>query len=88
MNAMDDFSTYSAELLEGTCDCVDRIVLNAYFAMGQTGGGLRTWSRQWRGDDTQLGDDHLREQVIKPLLAGAGHRLGRPPKIVAPLDQH
>jgi hypothetical protein len=26
--------------------------------------------------------------VIKPLLAGAGHRLGRPPKIVAPLDQH
>lgn len=38
MNAMDDFSTYYAELLEGTCDCVDRIVLNAYFAMGQTGG--------------------------------------------------
>jgi hypothetical protein len=30
----------------------------------------------------------LSEQVIKPLLAGTGHRLGRPPKIVAPLDQH
>jgi hypothetical protein len=30
----------------------------------------------------------LREQVIKPLLAGAGQRLGRPPKSVAQLDQH
>ena len=30
----------------------------------------------------------VREQVIKPLLAGVNHRLGRPPKIVAPLDQH
>jgi hypothetical protein len=30
----------------------------------------------------------LREQVIKPLLAGAAHRLGRPPKVVHPLDQH
>jgi len=30
----------------------------------------------------------LREQVIKPLLAGVNHRLGRPPKILAPLDQH
>lgn len=61
MNAMDDFSTYYAELLEGTYDCVDRIVLNAYFAMGQTGGGLRTWWRQWHGDDATLDDDHLRE---------------------------
>ena len=30
----------------------------------------------------------LREQVIKPLLAGAARRLGRPPKVVHPLDQH
>ena len=43
MNSTDELSSYYAELLEGTYDCVDRIVLNAYFKMGQTGGGLRTW---------------------------------------------
>jgi hypothetical protein len=30
----------------------------------------------------------LREQVIKPLLAGTRCRRGRPPKTVHPLDQH
>lgn len=41
MKATDEFSSYYAELLEGRYDCVDRMVLNAYFPMGQTGGGLR-----------------------------------------------
>jgi hypothetical protein len=39
MNPTDELSSYYAELLEGTYDCVDRVVLNAYFPMGQTGGG-------------------------------------------------
>jgi hypothetical protein len=30
MIASDEFSQYYAELLQGTYDCVDRIVLNAY----------------------------------------------------------
>ena len=31
----------------------------------------------------------LREQVIKPVLAGLGKpRVGRPPKNVQPIDQH
>jgi hypothetical protein len=31
----------------------------------------------------------LREKVLKPVLAGVAHpRRGRPPKNVAPLDQH
>src|ERR1700730_1818951 len=30
----------------------------------------------------------LREKVIKPLLAGVVRPRGRPPKVVAPLDQH
>jgi hypothetical protein len=30
----------------------------------------------------------LREQVIKPLLAGVTHPRGRPPKTVHPIDQH
>jgi hypothetical protein len=39
MNPTDELSSYYAELLEGTYDCVDRVVFNAYFPMGQTGGG-------------------------------------------------
>jgi hypothetical protein len=30
----------------------------------------------------------LRDKVIKPLLAGVARPLGRPPKTIAPLDQH
>jgi hypothetical protein len=39
MSADEQFSGYYADLLEGRYDCVDRLVVNAYFAMGQTGGG-------------------------------------------------
>lgn len=61
MNPPDELSCYYAQLLEGTYDCVDRIVLNAYFPLGQTGGGLRTWWRQLRGSDADLDDAHLRD---------------------------
>jgi hypothetical protein len=61
MNIPDEFSRYYAELMEGVYDCVDRIVVNAYFPMGQTGGGLRSWWRRLRGDDTTLDDAHLRD---------------------------
>ena len=40
MIASDEFSQYYAELLQGTYDCVDRIVLNAFYPLGQTGGGV------------------------------------------------
>jgi hypothetical protein len=63
MNTLDDFTRYHAELLEGSYDCVDRIILNAYFPLGQTGGGLRTWWRLLRGGDAQLDDEHLREMA-------------------------
>ena len=43
MSASDAFSEYNAELLQGTYDGADRVVLNAYFPLGQTGGGLRAW---------------------------------------------
>ena len=42
----DDFSTYRDEELEGSYDCVDRMVVNAYYKMGQTAAGFRTWWRQ------------------------------------------
>jgi hypothetical protein len=63
MNTPDDFSQYYAELLDGIYDCVDRIVLNAFFPLGQTGGGMRSWWRQLHGDDSQLDDKHLREMA-------------------------
>ena len=63
MIAPDDLSRYYAELLEGVYDCVDRIVLNAFFPLGQTGGGVRSWWRRLHGDDPQLDDKHLREMA-------------------------
>lgn len=47
------------DLLEGQYDCVDRIVLNAYFPLAQKPGGFRTWWRQLRGSDRHLDDTHL-----------------------------
>jgi hypothetical protein len=38
----DRFSDQYADLLEGHYDCVDRIVLNAYFPLGQKAGGFGT----------------------------------------------
>ena len=42
---LDRLSTRFANLLDGTYDCVDRIVLNAYFQFGQAPAGFRLW---WR----------------------------------------
>ena len=63
MNTPDDFSQYHAELLDGIYDCVDRIVLNAFFPLGQTAGGMRSWWRSLHDDDSQLDDKHLREMA-------------------------
>lgn len=56
MKTTDDFSDYYQDLLDGQYDCVDRIVLNAYYLLGQTPGGFRTWWRQIHGNDTQLNE--------------------------------
>jgi len=59
MPTPDDFSSYIAELLNGTYDCVDRISLRGYFPMGQTSGGLLTWWNQLY-PGTPLTQQHLR----------------------------
>ena len=41
----DDFSARYGDLLAGSYDCVDRIVLNAYFPLGHNLGGFRTGFR-------------------------------------------
>jgi hypothetical protein len=56
----DDLSERYRHLLTGVYDCVDRIVLNAYFWMGHGAGGFRTWWRQLHGgSDEQLDNNHL-----------------------------
>lgn len=57
--ATDSFSEYHADLLDGTYDCADRIVLNAYYPMGHGAGGFRTWWRHLFGDDEKLDNAHL-----------------------------
>lgn len=47
------------DLVSGSYDCVDRIVLNAYFSMGYSPGGFRTWWRRLHGSDEHLDNTHL-----------------------------
>jgi hypothetical protein len=55
----DGFSQRYGDLLYGSYDCVDRIVLNAYHTLGYQPGGFRTWWRRLHGDDDQLDNAHL-----------------------------
>ena len=50
----DGLSTLYQDLLSGSYDCVDRIVLNAYFRMGHSPGGFRVWWRALTGSDETL----------------------------------
>lgn len=58
-NTHDSFTQHYMQHLDGTYDCVDRIVVNAYFILGQTGGGFRTWWRRLTGGDEHLDNTHL-----------------------------
>jgi len=56
----DLLSERCGDLLTGSYDCVDRIVLNAYFSLGHSPGGFRTWWRRWHSDgDQRLDNAHL-----------------------------
>ena len=56
----DDLSVRYGNLLTGCYDCVDRIVLNAFFPFGCSPGGFRTWWRALHdGSDEHLDDAHL-----------------------------
>ena len=55
----DGFSARYGDLLSGSYDCVDRIVLNAYHTLCYQPGGFSTWWRRLHGDDEQLDNAHL-----------------------------
>ena len=63
MQIQDDFTSYNQELLSGRYDCIDRIVLNGYFPLGQQGGGFRTWWRQLHGSDDKLNQKELQSMA-------------------------
>lgn len=65
MKTQDDFTSYNQEFLAGRYDCVDRIVLNGYFPLGQQGGGFRTWWRQLHGSDEKLNQNELQRMAGK-----------------------
>ena len=47
------------DLLTGSYDCVDRIVLNGYFRPGHNAGGLRVWWLSLTGSVDTLDNTHL-----------------------------
>ena len=78
------FSAPYGDLLSGSYDCVDRVVLNAYLSLGHNPGGFRTWWRRLHGDDEQLDNAHLMRMAdrfarrVRASVRGAwdpGHRL-------------
>ncbi len=55
----DGLSDLYQDLLTGSYDCVDRIVLNAYFRMGHSPGGFHVWWQALTGSDDTLDNTHL-----------------------------
>jgi hypothetical protein len=57
---VDEFSERYGDLLTGSYDSVDRIVLNAYFPLGHNPGGFRVWWRRWHDEgEESLDNAHL-----------------------------
>jgi hypothetical protein len=54
-----ELSPLYPDLLTGRYDCVDRIVLNAYFRLGHSPGGFRFWWQRLTGSDETLDNAHL-----------------------------
>jgi len=59
MVATDPLGLAYADLLTGQYDCVDRIILNAYFPLACGPGGFRIWWRSLEGSDDTLDNSHL-----------------------------
>ena len=77
----DDFSERYGDLLTGSYDCVDRIVLNAYFPLGHNPGGFRVWWRHLHGgSDDELDNTHLMRMAgrFARRVEGVGGRERRP----------
>jgi len=56
---VDQLTEYYSDFLDGSYDCIDRIVLNAYNPLLQGGGGFRFWWRLLYGNDGHLDNTHV-----------------------------
>jgi hypothetical protein len=59
MKHKDKLSAHHKEILDGSYDCVDRLVLNGYYPQGCSPGGFRTWFRNLKGSDNDLNNKTL-----------------------------
>ena len=59
MKHKDKLCNHYNEILDGTYDCIDRLVLNGYFSQGCSPGGFRTWFRAFKGSDKDLNNATL-----------------------------
>ena len=59
MKYRDNLSEHYSSLLEGSYDCIDRLVLNAYCTNLHIPGGLRLWFRALKGTDKGLDNNQL-----------------------------
>lgn len=59
MKHKDKLCLHYKDILEGTYDCVDRLVLNGYYPLGHSPGGMRTWFRNLKGSDENLNNTTL-----------------------------
>jgi hypothetical protein len=55
----DELSDVYRDLLAGSYDCVDRVILNGYYRMGHEPAGFRLWWRRLAGSDETLDNNHL-----------------------------
>ena len=81
----DGLSSLYQDLLGGSYDCVDRIVLNAYFRTGHDPGGFRVWWRGLTGSDETLENAHLMRLAGRFSLRIRGSGLA---KIAETLSEH
>jgi len=54
MGYKDNITEHYWEIIEGTYDCIDRLVLNAYYPQLLIPGGFRNWYRDLKGSDKEL----------------------------------
>lgn len=62
----EEFSLRYSDLVTGSYECVDRIVLNAFFPLGyRQPGGFRTcWRRLHGGSDAELDNTQLMRMAL------------------------
>ena len=72
----DDFSLRYGDLLTGSYDCVDRIVLNAFYPLRYQPGGLRVWWRRWHNDSDEELDNTTSDTAGRQVRA-PGQGVGR-----------